>query len=124
MTPKRGNTSRDTWVEVATLPLNVAKGKGLKIPLTPTRVVVKGGGNLRAINEVKPESVTPLLFYCKPINDKGGPCHAPGCDHHSGCVLQLKGQQHTKYGKTVTNHDHFRCTITCGYCGKHCHYED
>ena len=26
-----------------TLPLNVAKGKDLKIPLTPTRVVVKGG---------------------------------------------------------------------------------
>ena len=28
----------------ATPTLNVAKRKGLKIPLTPTRVVVKGGG--------------------------------------------------------------------------------
>ena len=27
-------------------------------------------------------------------------------------------------GKTVTHQDHFRCTITCGYCGKRCHYED
>ena len=29
-----------------------------------------------------------------------------------------------KDGKTVTHHDHFRCTITCGYCGKRRHYED
>ena len=42
-TPMCRNFSRDTWVEVPTLPLNVANGKGLKIPLTPTRVVVKGG---------------------------------------------------------------------------------
>ena len=26
--------------------------------------------------------------------------------------------------KTVTLQDHFRCTITCGYCGKRRHYED
>ena len=43
MTPIWKNSSRDTWAEVAPLPLNVAKGKGLKIPLAPTRVVVKGG---------------------------------------------------------------------------------
>ena len=24
----------------------------------------------------------------------------------------------------MTHQDHFRCTITCGYCGKCCHYED
>ena len=24
----------------------------------------------------------------------------------------------------MTHQDHFRCTITCGYCGKHCHYKD
>ena len=34
----------------------------------------KGRGNLRAMNEVKPEAGTPPLFYCKPVNDKGGPC--------------------------------------------------
>ena len=118
------NSSRDSWVEVAPLPLNAAKGKSLKIPLTPTRMVVKGGGNLRAMNEVQPETGTPPLLYCKPVNDKGGPCHAPDCDHCSGCVLQLKRQQHTKYGKTVTHGDHFRCTIICEYCGKHRHYKD
>ena len=32
-----------TWVEVVPLPPNVAKPKGLKIPLTPTREVVKEG---------------------------------------------------------------------------------
>ena len=43
MTPIWRNSSTDTWVEVPLLPLNLAKAKGLKIPLTPTRVVVKGG---------------------------------------------------------------------------------
>ena len=68
--------------------------------------------------------VHPLLFYCKPVNDKGGPCHASHCDHGSSCMLQMKPQQHTKDGKPVTHQDHFRCTITCGYCGKRRHYED
>ena len=36
----------------------------------------------------------------------------------------MKRQQHSKDGKTVTHRDHFRCTITCGYCGKCRHYED
>ena len=36
----------------------------------------------------------------------------------------MKRQQHTKDGKTVTHQDLFRCTITCGYCGKCRHYED
>ena len=66
----------------------------------------------------------PPLFYCRPVNDKGGPCHASDCDLRSGCMLQMKRQQHTKDGKTVTHQDHFRCTITCGYCGKRRHYED
>ena len=79
---------------------------------------------MRAMSEFQPETGTPQLFYCKPVNDKGGPCHAPDCDHRSGCLLQLERQQHTKDGKTVTHQDHFRCTITCGYCGKRCHYED
>ena len=76
------------------------------------------------MNEVKPEASTPPVFYCKPVNDKGGPCHVPDCDHRSGCMLQMKRQQHTKDGKIVTHQDHFRCTITCGYCGKRRHYED
>ena len=100
------------------------EGKGPKNPTNANKGGGKGGDNLRAMSEVKPETGTPPLFYCKPVNDKGGPCHGPDCDHGSGCVLQLKRQQHTKDGKTVTHQDHFRCTITSGYCGKRRHYED
>ena len=64
------------------------------------------------MNEVKPDAGTPPLFYCEPVNDKGGPCHAPDCDQRSSCMLQMKRQQHTKDGKPVTHQDHFRCTIT------------
>ena len=101
-----------------------AEGKGPKNPTNTNQGGGKGRGNLRAMNEVKPETGTPPFFFCKPLNDKGGPCHAPDCDLRSGCMLQMKRQQHTKDGKTVTHRDHFRCTITCGYCGKRCHYED
>ena len=67
-------------------------GEG-KAPENPTNAIKgggKGAGNLRAMNEVKRETGTPPLFCCKPVNDKGGPCHATDCDPHSGCVLQLK----------------------------------
>ena len=100
------------------------EGKGPKNPSNGNKGGGKGGGNLRAMNEVKPETRTPPLFYWKPVNDKAGPCHSHDCDHRSGCVLQLKRQQHTKDGKTVTDQDHLRCTITSGYCGKRRHYED
>ena len=90
------------------------EGKGAKNPTNANQGGGKGGGNLRAMNEVKPEAGTPPLFYCKPVNDKGGPCHAPDCDQRSSCMLQMKRQQHTKDGKPVTHQDHFRCTITCG----------
>ena len=98
--------------------------KGARTPTNANQGGGKGRGNLRAMNEVKPEASTPPLSYCKPVNDKGGPSHAPDCDHRSGRMLQMKRQQHTKDGKAVTHQDHFRCTITCGYCGKRRHYED
>ena len=63
------------------------KGKGPKNPTNTNKGGGKGGGNLRAMSEVKPEAGAPPLFYCKPGNDKGGPCHAPDCNHRSGCVL-------------------------------------
>ena len=76
------------------------------------------------MNEAKRDAGTPPLFYCKPVNDKGGLSHASDYDLRSGCMLQMKRQQHTKNGKPVTHQDHFRCTITCGYRGKRRHYED
>ena len=100
------------------------EGKGPKNSTNANQGGGKGRGTLRAINEVKPDACTPPLFYCKPVNDKGGRCHAPDCDLRSSCMLQMKRQQHSRDGKTVTHQDYFRCTITCGYCGKRRHYED
>ena len=82
--------------------------RGPKSPSNARHTCGTGRGNLRTMNEVKPEAGTPPLFYCKPVNDKGGPCHAPDCDRRSGCMLQLKRQQHTKVGETVTHQSHFR----------------
>ena len=39
-------------------------------------------------------------------------------------MLQLQRKQKTKDGQEVKHQDHFRCTITCGYCGKRRHYKD
>ena len=81
------------------------EGKGHKNPTNTNKGGGKGRGNLRAMNEVQPDAGTPPLFYCKPVNDKGGPCHASDCDLRSGCMLQMKRQQHTKDGKQVTHQD-------------------
>ena len=62
----------------------------------------------------------PNLFYCRPTNDKSGPCHAPDCDGRSACMLQLKRTQKTKDCREVKHQDY----LWCGYCGKRRHYED
>ena len=49
------------------------EGKGPKNPTNTNQGGGKGRGNLRAMNEVKPDAGTPPLFCCKPVNDKGGP---------------------------------------------------
>ena len=41
------------------------EGKGPKNPTNANKAGGKGGGNLRAMNEVKPETGTPPLFYCR-----------------------------------------------------------
>ena len=84
------------------------------------------GGQLKHMTE-SPSSKgkgTPDIFYCCPMDDKGAPCHAPDCDGGSARMLQLKGTQKTKDGQQVKHQDHFRCTITCEFCGKRRHYED
>ena len=57
--------------------LDRGESRGSKISTNPNKGGGKGGGNLSAMNEVRPEARVPPLFYCKPVNDKGGPCHAP-----------------------------------------------
>ena len=78
--------SRDTWVEVPPLPLNVAKEKGPENPNNASKGGGKGGGNLGAMGEIKPETGAPPRFYCKPVNDKGGPDET----HRWGYFLRTK----------------------------------
>ena len=83
------------------------------------------GGQLKHMTET-PSSKgkgTPNLSYCRPTDDKGGPCHAPDCDGQSARMLQLKSTQKTKDGQEVKQQDHFCCMITCRFCGKRRHYE-
>ena len=39
-------------------------------------------------------------------------------------MLELQRKQKTKDSLEVKHQDHFRCMITCRYCGKRRHYED
>ena len=73
-----------------TLTPECGEGKGPKNPTNANQGGGKGRGNLRALNEVKPETGSPPLFYYELVNDKGAPCHAPDCERRSSCMLQLK----------------------------------
>ena len=78
------------------------------------------GGQLKHVTET-PSSKgegAPNLFYRRPMDDKGGPCHTPDCDGRSACMLQLKLTQKTKDGQEVKHRDNFRCTITCGFAAR------
>ena len=68
------------------------------------------GGQRKHMKETPPAKGkgAPNLFYCQPTDDKGGPCHAPDCDGHSSCMLQLQRKQETKDGQEVKHQDHFR----------------
>ena len=75
------------------------------------------GGQLKHIieNPTSKGKGAPNHFYCRPTDEKVGPCHAPDCDGQSARMLQLKCAQKTKDGPEVKHQDHFRCTIMCGY---------
>ena len=70
------NSSRGTWVKVLSPALIVVSREGPRPPLIRTRVEVKGDGTLHAMSEAKPTKGVPPPFWCKPVNDKGEPCHA------------------------------------------------
>ena len=102
------------------------KSSGGRSPQPHSNPGKGGGGQLKHMTETPPSKGkgAPNLPYCRPKDDKGGPCHAPDCDERSACMLQLKLTQKTKDRQEVKHQDHFRCTITCGYCGRRRHYED
>ena len=63
------------------------------------------------------------LFWCDARDEQGSMLHAPDCDQHDRFVVQGKKQETNTGGKAKLQ-DHYRCTITCAFCGKRKHYGD
>ena len=63
------------------------------------------------------------LFWCDARDEQGHLQHAPDCEQRDCFVVQGKKQE-TNTGAKVKMPDHYRCTITCAFCGKRKHYED
>ena len=63
------------------------------------------------------------LFWCDARDEQGCLLHAPDCDERDSFVFQGKKQETNTGGKAKLP-AHYRCTITCAFCGKKKHYED
>ena len=63
------------------------------------------------------------LFWCDARDGHGHLQHDPNCDQRNCCVVQGKKQENNTGTKSKMP-DHYRCTITCAFCGKRKHYED
>ena len=63
------------------------------------------------------------LFWCDARDEQGHLQHAPDCEQRDCFVVQGK-KQDTNTGAKAKMPDHYRCTITCAFCGKRKHYED
>ena len=63
------------------------------------------------------------LFWCDARDEQGSLLHAPDGDQHDCFVVQGKKRETNTGGKAKLL-DHYRCTITCAFCGKRKHYED
>ena len=63
------------------------------------------------------------LFWCEARDEQGCLLHAPDCDQRNGFVIQGKKQETNTSGKAKLP-DHYRCTITCAFCGRRKHYKD
>ena len=63
------------------------------------------------------------LFWCDARDEQRGLVHAPDCNQNECFVVQGKRQE-TNTGGKAERPDHYRCTITCAFCGKRKQYED
>ena len=63
------------------------------------------------------------LLWCDARDEQRCLLHAPDCDQRDCYVVQGKKQE-TNIGAKPKLLDHYRCTITCAFCGKRKHYED
>ena len=62
------------------------------------------------------------LFWCDARDEQGHLQHAPDCQQRDCFVVQGK-QQEKNTGAKAKLPDHYRCTITCAFCGKRKHYD-
>ena len=63
------------------------------------------------------------LFWCDARDEQGHLQHAPDCEQR-GCFVVQGKQQEKNTGAEAKLPDHYRCTITCAFCGKRKHYKD
>ena len=96
----------------------VLLGGGGPVPVPPYLAWVCGGdGRSRIMENVKE------LFWCDARDEQGHLQHAPDCEQRDCFVVQGKKQE-TNTGAKGQLPDHYRCTITCAFCGKRKHYEE
>ena len=57
------------------------------------------------------------LFWCDTRDEHGHLQHAPDCEQRDCFVVQGKRQEKNTGAKAKLP-DHYRCTITCAFCGK------
>ena len=62
------------------------------------------------------------LCWCEARDEQGHLQHAPDCEERDCFVVQGKKQE-TNTGAKARMPHHYRCTITCAFCGKRKHYE-
>ena len=89
-------------------------GKGYQVPRPGQGTTPK---HARIMDNVKE------LFWYDARDDHGHLQHAPDCEQRDCFVVQGKKQE-PNTGAKAKMPDHYRCTITCVFCGKRKHYED
>ena len=62
------------------------------------------------------------FFWCDARDEHGHLQHAPDCNQRD-CFLVQGKKQETYTGAKPKMPDHYRCTITCAFCGKRKHYK-
>ena len=63
------------------------------------------------------------LLWCDATDEQSGLVDATDCDQHQCFLVQGKKQETNTSGK-ASMPGHYRCIITCAFCGKHKHYGD
>ena len=125
-----------TYKDMSVLPLELALEKESDQHLNACRPAGGGSGSHgRGYQGPRPgQGTTPknarfmsnvqALFWYDARDEQGSLLHAPDCDQQDCFVGQEKKKQETNTGGKAKLPDHYRCTITCAFCGKRKHYED